>query len=297
MPAPTDHAPDHASDPGSGHAADAPPLRQGVADQATTESPAERWLPFLDGIADQADSIALRHFRARDLRVATKPDASPVTEADEAIEAAARTIVRLRHPELGVLGEEAGDEPGPTAARLIIDPIDGTANFIRGIPIFATLLAIEEDGEVTAGLVSAPALGVRWQAARGHGAYRGDRRLQVSSVAKLEDAQLFHADLRDAAGTFLPPEWAALYRRGRRTRGFGDFYQHLLVAEGCGELALDPIVKPWDVAPLVVIVEEAGGRVTALTGERSLQAGSLVSSNGLVHDEALALLGQAPATP
>jgi histidinol-phosphatase len=247
------------------------------------------WLPFLQEIADRADDIALKFFRARDLRVERKSDLSPVTMADRAIEQMARELVSERRPELGIYGEELG-ESGTNSARLVIDPIDGTRNFVRGIPIFATLLAIEVEGEVVAGLVSAPALKLHWHAARGHGAFCGSRRLQVSRIANLSDAQLFHGNLSPATADYLPPGLIPLMAKVERTRGFGDFYQHLLVAEGCGEIAIDATLQPWDIAALQVIVEEAGGRATGVNGERSIYAGSLLSSNGLLHDTALAKL-------
>src|SRR3989454_10184616 len=239
--------------------------------------------------ADRADEIALHFFRNPGLQVDTKPDLSPVTEADQAIEAMARRLVRDTHPELGVLGEEEGEAAGAAEVRLIVDPIDGTRNFVRGIPVFATLLAIETGGEVVAGVASAPALGARWHAARGGGAYRDGRRIQVSRIASLEHAMLFHGNLGPGeAGP--PPGIAELFARVERTRGFGDFYQHMLVAEGAGEAALDPVVQPWDIAALQVIVEEAGGRATDLSGERSIRAKSLLTSNGLLQDAILAIL-------
>ncbi|MGH8770239.1 MAG: inositol monophosphatase family protein [Burkholderiales bacterium] len=247
------------------------------------------WLPFLQEIADRADAIALKFFRAGDLRVEQKSDLSPVTLADHGIEELARELVRGRHPDLGICGEEQG-ESGNDSTRLIIDPIDGTKNFVRGIPIFATLLAIEKEGEVIAGFVSAPAMKLRWHAARGSGAYCGVRRLQVSNIASLRGAQLFHANLSLATAEYLPPGLIPLLSQVERTRGFGDFYQHLLVAEGCGEIAIDPTLKPWDIAALQVIVEEAGGRATGLNGEHSIYAGSLLSSNGLLHETALTKL-------
>jgi histidinol-phosphatase len=247
------------------------------------------WLPFLTELADRADELARRWFRAAGLRVVEKPDLSPVTEADQAIEAMARALLRERHPGLGVLGEEEGEAAGTAAARLIIDPIDGTRNFVRGIPVFATLLAIETAGEVVAGVVSAPALGARWHAARGSGAFRDGRRIRVSRIDSLERALLFHGNLGPGeAGP--PPGIAGLIARVERTRGFGDFYQHMLVAEGAGEIALDPVMHPWDIAALQVIVEEAGGRATSLSGERSIYASSLMTSNGPLHDRALTLL-------
>jgi histidinol-phosphatase len=253
------------------------------------------WLPLLSEIADGADRIALQFFRARDLKVDEKPDRSPVTEADRAIEATAARVLRARHAQLGVLGEEHGDQPGSAHARLIIDPIDGTQNFVRGIPVFATLLAIEEHGEVVAGLVSAPALATRWHAARGAGASRNGRPVRVSRVATLDEALLFHASL--GQGDPAPPAgFLGLTRRVARTRGFGDFYQHALVAEGAGEAALDPAANAWDIAALQVIVEEAGGRATTLAGERSIYGGSLVTSNGVLHARVLeALAGGLPS--
>jgi histidinol-phosphatase len=237
-------------------------------------------------LADRADEIALGLFRKKRLKVAAKPDRSPVTEADEAIEATVRALTGQRHPELGLLGEEHGAAAGTSGARLIVDPIDATRNFVRGIPVFATLLAIEAGDEVVAGVVSAPALGVRWHAARGAGAFRGTERLAVSRVPRLEQAVLFHGNL-GSGETGPPPGLLALVHHVDRTRGFGDFYQHMLVAEGAGEIGVDPGMKPWDIAPLQVIVEEAGGRATALSGQRSIYAGSLVTSNGLLHQAIL----------
>ncbi len=249
------------------------------------------WLPLLTEIADRADEIAVRYFRSARLETIEKSDASPVTIADRSIEEAASDLVRRRRPDLGIYGEEYGEHGAAGGApRLIIDPIDGTRNFVRGIPIFATLLAIEDEAEVVAGLVSAPALGVRWQAARGHGAFCGARRLQVSGIDDLPHAQVFHGDLSGTAETAPPPGIRTLFARCARTRGFGDFYQHLLVAEGAGEFAIDPAVKPWDIAALQVILEEAGGRATTLEGQRTIYGGSLVSTNALVHEEALRLL-------
>ncbi len=264
---------------------------------ALKTAPSE-WLPFLVEIADRADQIALRFFRGNGLRVEDKPDLSPVTEADHAIEAMARALARERHPGLGVCGEEQGETTGTAAARLIIDPIDGTRNFVRGIPVFGTLLAIEERGEVVAGLVSAPALHARWYGARGQGAFQDRRRIRVSGISELGRAQLFHGNL--GPGETGPPAGIMrLIRRVGRTRGFGDFYQHMLVAQGAGEIAIDPAMKPWDIAALQVIVEEAGGRATGLSGERSIYAGSLVTSNGPMHEQVLEALsgGNTPQVP
>lgn len=245
------------------------------------------WLPFLLEIADRADRIALHHFRRPRLRVSAKPDQSPVSEADLAIEAEARALVAAQYPGLGILGEEAGASPGTGTAILVLDPIDGTRNFVRGIPVFATLLAIEDAGEVVAGVVSAPALGQRWRAARGGGAWCGGRRLAVSTTARLSDAMVLHGDLSGGEGGGVrPPGLEALIRGAGRSRGFGDFWQHMVVAEGGAEVAVDPVMNPWDIAAPQIIVEEAGGRATTLGGARSIRGGSLVTSNGLLHEEA-----------
>jgi histidinol-phosphatase len=230
---------------------------------------ARAWLEFLNHLAEVADEIALRHFRSPNLRVDEKPNLGPVTEADRAIEA-------------------TGGEDRPI--RVLVDPIDSTQNFVRGIPIFATLLAIEVEGEVVAGLVSAPALPGRWTAARGCGAFSRERRLTVSRISDLSRAQVFHGSLGGVEAYRLPPGLPDLLRISERQRGFGDFYQHILVAEGAGEVAVDPIAEAWDLAPLLVICEEAGGRATSLDGERSIYRGSLVSSNGLAHEAALRVL-------
>jgi histidinol-phosphatase len=251
------------------------------------------WLPFLTDLADVADEIALRHFGSAELGVDEKPDMTPVTEADRGIEAAIRGLCRERHPELGIFGEEEGETAGSSPTRLIVDPIDATRNFVRGIPVFATLLAIEHEREVVAGMVSAPALLRRWSAARGRGAFTGSRRMQVSSVTDLARAQLFHGSLGGSEAKQLPPGLPGLIRATDRQRGFGDFYQHVLVAEGAGEIALDPIVHPWDIGPLQVLVEEAGGRATTVDGGRDIYGGSLVCSNGVLHDEVLRALRRA----
>jgi histidinol-phosphatase len=253
-----------------------------VSTRATT------WLELLHEICDSADGIAMRHFRRADLRVDDKDDGSPVSEADRAIEAMARDLVAKRAPGLGVFGEEEGETQTQIGARLIIDPIDGTRNFVRGIPVFASLLAIEEDGVLTAGMVSAPAMRQRWYAARGMGAFLGPRRLHVSSVSDLSRAHLFHGDLSGRVERRQPKTLSSLFSQVERTRGFGDFYQHMLVAEGCGEIALDAKMQPWDVAAVKIIVEEAGGKSTSYAGEDSISAPNLVSTNGHLHAAVLA---------
>lgn len=242
-------------------------------------------------LADAADTITMRHFRSVQLRVESKPDRSPVSNADREAEQAIRDLLAAQRPADAVVGEEYGSA-GSGERRWIIDPVDATRNYIRGIPVFATLVALEDQGEITVGVVSAPALGARWWASRGEGAFGGNRRLQVSGIANLAEAQLCHAGFEEwqEAGSAEP--LVALAGRCARTRGFGDFWQHMLVAQGSAEIAVDPVVSLWDMAAVKVIVEEAGGRFTDLAGAPTADGGSAVSSNGLLHDEALRYIGR-----
>ncbi len=235
----------------------------------------------------------MSRFRAEDLRVERKPDTTHVTEADHATEELLRAGLAAARPDDAILGEEFGVE-GSGRRRWILDPIDGTANYVRGVPIWATLIALEEDGEMRVGVVSAPALHTRWYAARGEGAFANERLIQVSGVRDLADAQVCYSDL---------PSWTEhrttaqpmidLLHTVWRSRGVGDFLQHMLVAEGAADIAVEPIVNLWDLAPLLVVVEEAGGRFTSLEGERRADAGSAVSTNGLLHDVVLDALAEA----
>jgi histidinol-phosphatase len=221
-------------------------------------------LQFALSLADTADALTLERFRAADLRVESKVDLSPVTDADRAVERLLRERVAAERDREGVLGEEEGDDGG--AVRWILDPIDGTRNFSRGVPVWATLIALERHGERVLGVVSAPALGRRWWAARGEGAYASGERIHVSDVATLELASVsctFAADL----ARLEPHVWHA--------RGLGDFWQHALVAEGALDAAVDAPLALWDHAALEPIVAEAGG----MTGDLN---GQFVSSNGLV---------------
>ena len=235
----------------------------------------------------------MARFRADDLRVERKPDTTHVTEADRAAEILIREGIQQARPGDAVLGEEFGTE-GDGRRRWIVDPIDGTASYVRGLPIWATLIALEEDGELTVGVVSAPALHRRWYAARGEGAYANGEQIQVSAVSELADAQLCYSDLvswtkfRTTAAPMID-----LMHAVWRTRGVGDFWQHMLVAEGTADVAAEPIVNLWDLAALLVIVEEAGGRFTNLEGVRTADGGSALSSNGVLHDEVLAALAEA----
>jgi len=230
-------------------------------------------------LADEADAISLRRFGASDLLVETKPDLTPVTEADRAVETAVREALARERPEDGVLGEEHGASGG-TNRRWIVDPIDGTRNYARGIPVWATLIALEEDRELRLGVVSAPALGRRWWAERGAGAFVNGEPIRVSHVGRIEDAVLCFALEQP-----LPP----LAHRCWHPRAYGDFWAHMLVAEGAVDGAVDAIgVKVWDLAAILPIVEEAGGTFTDRGGVARVDGGSAVTSNGLLH---AALLG------
>ncbi|HEX6391967.1 MAG TPA: inositol monophosphatase family protein [Acidimicrobiales bacterium] len=249
-------------------------------------------------LCDIADGITSKAFRRPDLAVETKPDLTPVTESDRGVELALREELAQLRPDDVIVGEEFGESStGATGSRRrwIIDPIDGTKNFVRGIPVWATLLALQSDGEVTVGIVSAPELGRRWWAARGQGAYAGvpagaGTPIRVSAVANLGDAQLSNGSLSGWEEHGGPARVVELALRCWRDRAFGDFWSHMLVAEGACEIALDPIVSLWDLAAIQVIVEEAGGTFTDLSGVARSDGGSAISSNGLLHDAALAIL-------
>jgi histidinol-phosphatase len=228
----------------------------------------------------------LRRFRAHDLKVHTKPDLTPVSEADHAAEQLIRDRLAADRPGDAVLGEEFGTQ-GDSPRRWIIDPIDGTKNYVRGIPVWATLLGLEEEGVMRVGVVSAPALGHTWWAVRGGGAFADGAPIHVSGVRALEDAQLCYSDFKWWEEFGLQDEFEHLAKQVWRTRGFGDFWSHILVAEGAADVAAEPIVALWDLAPLLVIVEEAGGRFTDLAGNTTADGGSAVSTNGLLHDAVL----------
>ena len=238
-------------------------------------------------LADAADELTTRRFRARDLHVQTKPDQTPVTEADHAVEIMLRERLDEVRPGDGVVGEEFG-ATGDTRRRWIIDPIDGTKSFVRGVPAWATLLALEVHGEVVLGVVSAPALGRRWWARRGGGAFADGDSIHVSAVQRLEDAHLCAPSERyfDACGLGAP--FRGLARRCWRAAGFADFWGHVLVAEGAVDIMIEPVLALWDVAAVRAIVEEAGGRVSDLTGSGWADEAPCVTTNGLLHDAVVA---------
>jgi histidinol-phosphatase len=236
-------------------------------------------------LADAADAITLGRFRALDLRVETKPDLTPVSEADRAAEEAIRALVARSRPGEGVFGEELGDDGSET--RWIVDPIDGTKNYVRGVPVWATLLALEREGQLQVAVVSAPALGRRWWASRGEGAWVAGEPIHVSSVATIEDAVV-----STASPSALPAAASTLAARAWTSRGFGDFWQHCLVAEGAVDLALDADLQLWDYAAVQLLVEEAGGRCSTFAGEPPRPKAFFMASNGALHDDALSELGR-----
>ncbi len=246
-------------------------------------------------LADRADAITLARFGALDLRVDTKPDLTPVTDADEAVEAELRTVLAGARPGDAILGEEQGGTPVLSGRQWVIDPIDGTKNFVRGVPLWASLIALLEDGVPTVGVVSAPALNRRWWAARGTGAYGSvgggePRRLSVSAVADLGSASLSFSSLSGWADLGLREKFVALTDAVWRVRAYGDFFSYCLVAEGAVDIAAEPEVKLWDLAPLDILVREAGGAFTSLGGRPGPHGGSAVATNGPVHDAVLAAL-------
>ncbi|GLX02906.1 histidinol-phosphatase [Microtetraspora sp. NBRC 16547] len=242
-------------------------------------------------MADAADDITMRRFRAVDLKVDTKPDLSPVSDADRAVEESIRGALRRARPRDAIVGEEFG-KTGYGMRSWVIDPIDGTKNYVRGVPVWATLIALMEEGKVVVGVVSAPALGRRWWAAKGGGAWTGRSltkatRCEVSGVGRIADASLSYSSLSGWEEQGRLDNMLDLMRGVWRTRAYGDFWSHMLVAEGAVDISAEPELSPWDMAALTVIVEEAGGTCTAVDGTAPLDGGSLVCSNGLLHSEVL----------
>ncbi|MGY4711784.1 histidinol-phosphatase [Mycolicibacterium sp. CBM1] len=247
-------------------------------------------------LAERADAITSDRFGALDLRVDTKPDLTPVTDADEAVEAAVREILARERPEDAVLGEEYGGTAVFEGRQWVIDPIDGTKNFVRGVPVWASLIALLEDGVPVVGVVSAPALNRRWWAGRGLGAFGSvgggaPRNLAVSGVAALDSASLSFSSLSGWADLGRREAFIELTDAVWRVRGYGDFYSYCLVAEGAVDAAAEPEVKLWDLAALDILVREAGGTFTNLAGDPGPHGGSAVATNGLLHDAVLSRLG------
>lgn len=246
-------------------------------------------------LADAADAISRERFRAMDLVVDTKPDRTPVTDADRAVEEAIRGLLASERPDDAILGEEFGTS-GDASRQWILDPIDGTAHFLRGVPIWATLIALAVDGVPVVGVVSSPALGKRWWAAKGSGAWVADdgaeqpRRLRVSGVAALGDATFSYNSIQQWEGAGRLDQVLELARSVWRDRAYGDAWPYMLVAEGLIDGAGEFDVKPYDLAALVPVVEEAGGRFTSADGEPGPWHGSSLATNGILHDEVLRIV-------
>ena len=259
------------------------------------EEELDAWLALAQAACDEADTMARAAFR-RDLEITTKPDGTFVTQVDQAIEQAIRGRILAAHPDHGLVGEEHGTEAGEAATRWYIDPIDGTHDFIRGVPLFGTLLAVERDGELQAAVLSAPALHQRWWARRGGGAWARSaddpepRRIRVSPVTALADSQLLHGSVHDIEVSGRAPGFHDLLGDVWRERGFGGFWGYALLAEGAAEAMVEVGFSTWDAAAPMVLIEEAGGRVTDLDGRRAIDTRTLLASNGLVHDEVRARL-------
>ncbi len=246
-------------------------------------------------LAARADAITAARFGALDLRVDHKPDLTPVTDADEAVEADLRDVLAEQRPRDAILGEEQGGEPVLHGRQWVIDPIDGTKNFVRGVPLWASLIALLEDGVPTVGVVSAPAIDRRWWAGRGLGAHTSaggaaPRRLAVSAVPDLGSASLSFSSLSGWADRGLRENFIGLTDAVWRVRAFGDFFSYCLVAEGAVDIAAEPEVKLWDLAALDVLVREAGGTFTNLDGVPGPHGGSAVATNGPLHPAVLAAL-------
>jgi histidinol-phosphatase len=262
-------------------------------------------LALAHALADLADAISLDRYQAQDLVIATKPDNTPVTDADRAVETAIREALATHRQTDGLVGEEFGSDKGTSGRYWVIDPIDGTKNFMRGVPTWATLIAlvqVDSSGveEVVVGIASAPALARRWSAAKGHGAFvrfnsgsaddlsedfdsvSNEKKISVSKVAKLTDASISYSDFV-GWGDRLEP-FQKMLATAWRTRGIGDFWSHMLVAEGAVDVAIEPSLAVWDMAALDIIVREAGGAFTNTAGQNGPFGGSGVSTNGVLHN-------------
>jgi histidinol-phosphatase len=250
----------------------------------------DKLLKFAHGLLDETDAIAMRHF-AGELTISEKHDRTLVTQADTEIETLIRGRIAKKHRSHGVVGEEFGTEKGDEDARWIVDPIDATHNFVRAIPVFATLLALERDGDLVLGVVSAPALAQRWWAISGEGAFTrdaaGERRIHVSAIDSFNESQLLFSTLRGLDDVNLAQPLLRASHYSWRDRGFGDFWGHMLVAQGSAEAMLEYGVSPWDMAAPYAIVREAGGRMTDLENRPGWSGPQALTTNGLIHDEML----------
>ena len=249
-------------------------------------------------LADDADSLTMDRFKAQDLHVVNKPDLTPVTDADKSVEQSMRRTLSRARPRDAFYGEEEGAS-GWGPRRWVVDPIDGTKNFVRGVPVWATLIALMIEDDVVASVVSAPAIGRRWWASKGGGAFTGKSlfsasQCYVSDVGTLENASLSYSSLHGWEAHGRLDDFIALTRRCWRSRAYGDFWSHMLVAEGAVDVAVEPELELYDMAALAVIVEEAGGRFSSLDGQPGPNGGSAVATNGRLHEQTLAFVGMSP---
>jgi len=262
-------------------------LRRGDPDELAS------WLGFALATADEADRIALAAYHT-ELQIDQKTDGTFVTDADRAIERMVRDRIAEAYPGHAVVGEEYGEEGTDAVERWYVDPIDGTHNFMRGLPLFGTLIAVERDGELQVGVVSAPALGLRWYASRGEGTWvvggvggRSARRLRVSSVDRIAEAQILFRSVIDMHDSRVAAGFERLIREAWRERGFGDFWGYTLVSDGAAEAMMEQDLGPWDLAAPWILVEEAGGRITDFDDRRSLERGEGFATNGRLHQPVL----------
>lgn len=274
-----------------------------AANQHAASQPWQDELSLAWDLANSADEISLDRFLANDLQVESKPDLTPVTEADRAVEQRIRHLIGQRFPDDLIAGEEFGgfdDGNIPSGRVWIIDPIDATKNYVRGVPVWATLIGLVVDSVPVVGLVSAPALGRRWWAATDRGAWTQTRlngvdaparQLTVSGVSELADASFSYSD-RDGWTLRTEHGFDELVSAVWRTRAYGDFYSHLLVAEGAVDIAAEPELSPWDIAALIPIIEQAGGRVSGYQGDNPLTANGAFTTNGLLHEAVANVIGQ-----
>lgn len=269
--------------------------------------PSEADLDLALTLADTADEISMRRFRANDLAISTKPDMTPVTDADRAVESALREVLAAGRPSDGILGEEFGSQDPANATESeppkesevrtwVIDPIDGTKNYVRGVPVWASLIGLMVDSQVEVAVVSAPALGRRWWARRGGGAWMtepgsGPRRCRVSAVSSLDAASLSYASLGGWHTLGRQQEFLDLLGSAWRSRAYGDFWSYMLVAEGAVDACAEPELALHDMVAPSLVVTEAGGNFTSLAGVPGPHGGNAIASNGLLHDELLRRLG------
>lgn len=250
----------------------------------------DKELKFTLELCDSIDKYTHESFEKREFSVMTKADLTPVTEIDQETEKRIRQAIEDAFPNDGIEGEEFGRESTGTSRNWIVDPIDGTKNYLRGVPIWGTLIALCIDDQPVMGVISAPAITRRWWASKGNGAFVNSKEIHVSKIDDIEKTEASFGNLTQFVEGGYPNALNNLTNKISRARGIGDFWSHALVAEGALECGMDPICAPWDIAPIKIIVEEAGGKFTSFDGEDTIRGNSGLSTNGLLHDEFIALM-------